>query len=740
MAACGEAATLPSMRGIFGGQLEDSGAAAPERIDPSVAQALSTSALGSAPCWPSGGPKVVWFDWDDEGRVTCDGDLGSLAPLDASGTSFPAALDALASLCAALRGPHAVGLAHGDLCPDTVRVGPDGEIVLLRSVRHVAAGALLAARLRGGASPSGVAFAAPEVATGFAVTPASDVYAIGAIAHRLATGQPPLGQIDRGDGRPAPPGAFALAVHSSLAASPSWRPDIEMLEVELRQMADAARQHADVAAARGPYRDPAMAAPTPAVPARSPAEAAAFTAAATNMSTILTGLLVVGGLFVFSGAVWLVAVTWGVLGQTARLALLGVVTGGILVGAHGAERARYGRSGAALMILGVELLWADGAYLLDITDHLNDVWAWSVLAFVMATIAFLLGWARRSGAFGAFAALHLGVLAACFGEMLQSDTKTGPALYALAVAATYAVVGLAGHRARGTLLGMPFAVGACICAWIAAAAGLRLIFDDERVLFGTVWPYGVAGAAIGIGLAASAPYRSVAWVAAGGVLSVAPSAVALVQHEHLGFLALAVVTGFALVVAAFRFGPVAREPERQAATVLIGVVNAALPTTLLFLSGCTEADGLPTLLGPHGRHFAALVGVSVLLVGCGYAFGKAAAKKEVHRVVELAGLAQFFGALTIASAIRYDDWFYPACCVCAGAAVLTLGVITRRATLAVLASVALVTNLCIQYFAKLRDALPISMLVIGFGIALLIGGVLYERQVRNLLPRLREWA
>jgi hypothetical protein len=174
--------------------------------------------------------------------------------------------------------------------------------------------------------------------------------------------------------------------------------------------------------------------------------------------------------------------------------------------------------------------------------------------------------------------------------------------------------------------------------------------------------------------------------------------------------------------------------------VLTGVVNAALPPTLLYHLGCTATDGLPTLLGPHGRCLVALVGVSALLVGCGYAFGKAAAKKEVYRLLEFAGLAQFFGAFTVASAIRYDDWFYAASCIGAGAAVLALGVGTRRATLAVLASVALVANLSIQYFAKLRNVLPISILVIGFGLALLVGGVLYERRVHRLLPRMREWA
>lgn len=131
--------------------------------------------------------------------------------------------------------------------------------------------------------------------------------------------------------------------------------------------------------------------------------------------------------------------------------------------------------------------------------------------------------------------------------------------------------------------------------------------------------------------------------------------------------------------------------------------------------------------------------MSALLVVSSYVFGHAAVRKEVYRLVELAGLAQFFGAFTIASAARYDDWFYPLLCVGVAAGVLGLGVATRRATLALLASGALLTNLTIQYFAKLRDVFPTAVLVMGFGIVLLAGGVLYERRVRHLLPQLRSW-
>ena len=61
----------------------------------------------------------------------------------------------------------------------------------------------------------------------------------------------------------------------------------------------------------------------------------------------------------------------------------------------------------------------------------------------------------------------------------------------------------------------------------------------------------------------------------------------------------------------------------------------------------------------------------------------------------------------------------------------------QRTTSAVLA---LLLNLTVQYFAKLYEALPWGLLGIGFGLFLLAVAVGYEKQVKHMLPRLREWA
>ena len=52
---------------------------------------------------------------------------------------------------------------------------------------------------------------------------------------------------------------------------------------------------------------------------------------------------------------------------------------------------------------------------------------------------------------------------------------------------------------------------------------------------------------------------------------------------------------------------------------------------------------------------------------------------------------------------------------------------------------ALVVDGWIQYFERLAGMFPVSVRLVGFGVGLLVGGVLYEQQVRHRLSRLRDW-
>src|SRR6185503_1651529 len=90
---------------------------------------------------------------------------------------------------------HARGRAHGDL-----RVGVifrrGRRIAVVVPQRGVDAANLLAARMRSGAHPTEVAYAAPEVAHGSPATPASDVYALAALAFAAIGRRAPLALVD----------------------------------------------------------------------------------------------------------------------------------------------------------------------------------------------------------------------------------------------------------------------------------------------------------------------------------------------------------------------------------------------------------------------------------------------------------------------------------------------------------------------------------------------------------------
>jgi hypothetical protein len=583
-----------------------------------------------------------------------------------------------------------------------------------------------------------IAFAAPEVVTGYAATDASDVFALSAMAHEIITGRPPLGQLDFKEAAGSPFAPLAAVVERGLAANPAERPTAAKLAVALRE-ATAVAHGFEIPRPAAPYRGARAAPVTPAGPRpRSPAEASARKEQASSMSGILMILLATGALFVFTGALWLVVVTWSTLDGPGRFLLLVMLTLGVLGSGVLLGRKDYGKSGAALIVLGVELLWADGWYLLDVSSLVHSTGAWALLAGSMTALAFGLGGYLDSEVFSVLAALHYMAFAIFFGVYVHSDTITGPLLYLFGVAACAACLAGLGHRWRDHL-GTPFGVLAALALAGSAFAGVTLIAREDHRLFGTVWPYAMAAVAGGCALMLRERSQVLAALVTGLILATVPTIEALMR-DNVPYLLTAVAIGFAVIAMAFTSSRLGREGGAQAPWVIVGLLGVVTGPSLQFLTKCWEKDGLDAFTSTEGVYLALVIGLAAALVALSYMLGGRATQKLNYRLLELAGLSMIFGPFTLQSIARCQDGFYPLVILVVGAACLVVGATTKRAMLVVYGAVALAVNLAIQYFAKLWDHFPAAMLVLGFGLALLAGGVFYERRLKHLLPGLREWA
>ncbi len=145
-----------------------------------------------------------------EQRLEEDGPLGA-SELVAVGSE----------LCRALAAVHGEGLVHGDIKTSNVVRNEDGRPVL------VDFGAAHAPAEGQRVMPQGTAgYLAPEVAVGGASTPASDLFALGALLFRMATGRHRSAGARRTlrDLRPDLPSELVATIDSLLAKRPTERP------------------------------------------------------------------------------------------------------------------------------------------------------------------------------------------------------------------------------------------------------------------------------------------------------------------------------------------------------------------------------------------------------------------------------------------------------------------------------------------------------------------------------------
>jgi eukaryotic-like serine/threonine-protein kinase len=158
----------------------------------------------------------------------------TLAELMARAAPVPTkrAVELLLQVCAGLEHAHAAGLVHRDIKPQNLLVRADG---VLKIADFGIARALQATQLTQAGTVLGTAaYLAPEQAAGELVTPAADIYSLGAVAYELLTGQTPyevesLADLAVKQQQPPPPlrdvpPHVERAVKRALSYKPSDRP------------------------------------------------------------------------------------------------------------------------------------------------------------------------------------------------------------------------------------------------------------------------------------------------------------------------------------------------------------------------------------------------------------------------------------------------------------------------------------------------------------------------------------
>ncbi len=770
--------------GPFGGALSHDDGVTREALPEALAAALLAT-QGRAYTQPVEAAdaemaRVVFFRFEAEG-VRYEGDVSRLQPWLLESPSKAEALAALASVGRCLVRLHERGIVHGDLRAEMLRVDEGGRVTLLVPAHASAPGAVLTARLHPGGAPAiAVGFAAPEAAAGAEVTAATDVYGLAAIAHAALTGYAPLGQLERTAARNL--SGFGAMVDGALRQVPPMRPSMEVLADGLAKGAsswDSAEALHSSAYRSAPHGQAAM--------------PGAAGAGAPDISPVLMLVLVIGGLCAFAGAVLLVVTTWDVVGgfgrvatllglaalswgagalagryridagvtvgrglaglfttvavayafsqldEVGRLGLLIGLTAGAFVGGGMAEKRGAPLGGMVLLALGSQLLWIVGAQIISMSHVGDGPGVIAALAAVVSLVTYGLALLRRAGPFGVLAAMDVAVLCASLGAYLRTGSVMGPAAFALGVAGLYALLAQVASWREAKSTALPMALGAGGAAALSAFVGGVVMVDhwDTHGLLGAAWPFVVAAvASVAVAAKASSPLKDAAAFVAGAIVVLAPTAEAMLRDE-LGFTLFAVGVGGAVLVAALWRPELKERGEVRAEALLAGLFGVMASPDARLLHTIGEGRG-EWLAGDSGARWVVMGAVSAGLLATSYAV-TARVSRARYRLLEVGALVQLYGLLTLQVLAAHREAAPAALALGSSAGLLALGAVTRRAAVLLISVAALIVNLWVQYFARLEGVFPLSVRLVGFGVGLLVGGVLYEQQVKQRLSRLKEW-
>jgi len=164
-----------------------------------------------------------------------------------------------AALSEGLVAVHEAGVVHRDLKPSNILLSPKGPRIIDFGIAWATGASTLT---HVGTAVGSPGFLAPEQVRGAAVTPATDVFSLGATLAYAATGDSPFGHgssevmlyrvVHEAPQLHGVPDALAPLVHACLAKDPEERPSTLQLSLRLKEI--AAREAQGLADVRPPGR------------------------------------------------------------------------------------------------------------------------------------------------------------------------------------------------------------------------------------------------------------------------------------------------------------------------------------------------------------------------------------------------------------------------------------------------------------------------------------------------------